>query len=264
MKTIVYTCILLAATFFFFSCEKEGNDDSNHTNATDTTSTTRATSTASTKSTDSVVPEEVYELEGTARRKNFISSYYDATRIYIAPYSDNRSEYPVIKVSVGGTRYATGSDKYDEIAEKFGDTHYYGYNDPTYEAINDTVKAIDITCTEDFDDAHPKGASLSDITSVVISSPHQYLASGYHDEIKLEELESMYDFFAAYSIYFHEHYAVTYDKMQNIVPDDIKLFFPQFYIIFDQLPAKEGTYTFDVSVKFSETLFNRSVDVEFK
>lgn len=263
MKTIVYTCILLAATFFFASCEKDGSVDTNNTITADTTSTTSAMSSANTKNSEPSEPEEVYEPEGVLRRKNFISSYYDATRIYIASYDKNSSEYPVIKISVGGVRYATGNSKYDEIAEKFGDTHYNGYNDPTYEAIDDTVKTIDIISTEDFDDLHPKGASLSDITSVVIASPHKYLTSGYHDEFTQDQYDSVYNLLSPYNIYFHYHYAVMYDKMQNIVPDDVKLFYPEFYVIFDQLPAKKGTYTFDVSVNFSETSFVRSVDIEF-
>ena len=162
-----------------------------------------------------IVPDDVI-LEGIVRREHFINRYYDVNDVTIGRRGVNHeSDYFVISILVNGSKYSSNDDKYNQIAKQIGDTCWNGYNDPSYAAVNDEIKAIDVTCVDAYDDKHGEGSSLSDIATVVLASPYNFIKSGYKDERKYEEIDSIADYYRQYFISFINHYDITKIKMRK-------------------------------------------------
>ena len=205
---------------------------------------------------------------GIVKSKNFIFSYFDADSVTLEQGSNSKGALPVIIVRTGGTEYnpEINEPQYNQICEQYGDTCYYGYNDPTYEAVNDGIKDIDIVCNEIFDEEHGEGSSLSDIVSVLTYSPYNYIASNYKTaQLPAEGYELVPGVVKKCGITIQTSYGyeTKLTKMQNISSEDIKLFFPVSYFIFDKLPSQSGTYTFVVTVKLSDKTLSGTVKMEF-
>jgi hypothetical protein len=114
-----------------------------------------------------------------------------------------------------------------------------------------------------FDDNHGEGSSLSDITTVVVSSPYNYIQAGYKDKSIVSDDNSLSEFLESNGIYIQNHYEATCVKMKDFTTQNVKLFAPQIYIIFDDRPAKEGLYRFYITVNLSDKKFKEMVQMNF-
>ena len=162
---------------------------------------------------------------------------------------------------MNSSKYTSNDDQYNQIAKQIGDTCWNGYNDPSYAAVNDEIKAIDVICVDAYDDKHGEGSSLSDIATVVLASPYNFIKSGYKDERKQEEIESIKDYYRPYYISFIDHYDITSVNMNDLGSTNVKYFDPEIFIIFNKLPAEKGIYRFYVTVKFSDKKFKKMVTI---
>ena len=201
-------------------------------------------------------------IKGIVRREHFINRYYDINDVTIGRRGVNHeSDYFVISILVNGSKYTSNDDQYNQIAKQIGDTCWNGYNDPSYAAVNDEIKAIDVICVDAYDDKHGEGSSLSDIATVVLASPYNFIKSGYKDERKQEEIESIKDYYRPYYISFIDHYDITSVNMNDLGSTNVKYFDPEIFIIFNKLPAEKGIYRFYVTVKFSDKKFKKMVTI---
>ena len=91
-----------------------------------------------------------------------------------------------------------GADKefYDRICTEYGDTAYnqniYLPNGIIYPMSDyPHIAVINVTSSEDFDEAHPAGTSLNDVMSVIYSNIMEYVESGYTCTINNSKTKSL-------------------------------------------------------------------------
>jgi len=236
--------LLLAAIIFCQSCAKvDEHSDTNDANIDEVT--------------------EFSSIEGNVKRKNFINSYIDVNDITVEKFDNQQSVFPMIVVSTDGHRYSVNSDRHKQISEQIGDTCYYRYSDPSYEVVNDEICDIDIICVEAFDDEHQEGASLSNITTVVMASPYNYVKNGYKDDSKQDDSKTLAEYLEYNGIYFLPHYEAKCVKMKDLNQCETIYFAPQLFIIFDKLPSKKGFYSFNVMLDLSDNKLKKMVKMNF-
>ena len=207
-------------------------------------------------------------LYGDLVYKHLIWSYYDAHNIELNQLSCWTGLLPAVMVNIYGTEYKISEEKYTSLSEQYGDTCYYGYSDPTFKVVNDRIESIDIVCNEIFDNEHGKGSSVSDVISVVVSSPYNYIVSNYNRSkisgLSYEQIPNVVTDGCKGMLLTDDYgYEVKTAKIQNIGFENIKLFYPYLYFVFDKLPSQSGTYTFVVTIKLSDKTLSGTVKMEF-
>ncbi len=259
---LLKTLVLMLGICIIASCEKDAEEASTN---------------------DSTISNQ----SGTGRY-NYIDAYIDADTIEVTQYVHDKKQ-PVIWVFVEGMRYDSrgwsGGDNYktnqdsvvpinkdvlaklkeenrkvfDSIARVIGDTTYPSMPQIPYShtTVNDTIVGIDVVCREDYDNAHKAGSSVADIVDFYGSSPYDYIQNGYKDTSPTESFPVVKDYSLGIT------WSVITCNIANVADVDMKFLDAQFYLVFDKLPAKSGTYTFDVSVKFSKKTLKNTVTMEF-
>lgn len=142
---------------------------------------------------------------------------------------------------------------YKRCAEFYGDTTYHG----VHELGNSSgcvapLSNIVVKTDKDFDEAHPAGATLNDLFQIRYPGFYNYIKSGYKPKEGLgsEQLDSI---------------------SELAVFKDVSLFSGHTSLIFKQLPATPGKYTFTVTLTFGEDpltgekveLAPASIEIEF-
>jgi len=100
-----------------------------------------------------------------------------------------------------------------------------------YSALTESMPSIELTCSSDFDAAHPAGTSLMDIVKVQIYSFAQFLGEN-RDEIFYFEISD--------KVRITKHYPEFTDEEKAIVGST-------FYLVFEKTPAVPGDYEFTVT-----------------
>ena len=148
---------------------------------------------------------------------------------------------------------------FDSIAKRIGDTCFNQESVLLSHCVaNDTIMSIDVVCNEDFDGTHKAGHSVSDIVDFYGSSPYNFIRNGYnHTQSGGCYTQIMKDYGLGIDS------ELTMCRITDIAAENVKFFDTHFYLVFDKLPAKSGTYTFDVSIKLSKKTLQNTVTMEF-
>jgi hypothetical protein len=199
------------------------------------------------------------------RVDNYIQSYRSITELNSLPVCyecpGNESLYDVVdassEISINDLRFLlfdflhwckhqdicytevhnnpANEDKFQELAEKYGDTNFDGCYVNTYQhtVIADVIQKIDVIAVEDYDSKHKAGDSLADIIKVNCFSVRQYLENDYVfpdnekyycENLLLDEFNQV------------ENYLISIDR---------------FFLSLNMAPDVSGQYTF--RVRYQET-----------
>ena len=147
---------------------------------------------------------------------------------------------------------------FDSISKRIGDTCFNREGVPFMHSVaNDTIMGIDVVCNVDFDETHKAGHSVSDIVDFYGSSPYYYIRNGYQHTQSGGYTQIMKD----YGMGIDSELAKC--RISDIAAANVKFFDSHFFLVFDKLPAKSGSYTFDVSIQLSKKTLRNTVTMEF-
>ncbi|MBO7566561.1 MAG: hypothetical protein J6T60_05640 [Bacteroidales bacterium] len=147
--------------------------------------------------------------------------------------------------------------KFHELAKLLGDTCFPGELTPlSNSVINDTIFAIDVICNDDFDENHKKGDSVNDLITFYGSTPYHYVTNGYTWLCKYPFSVMPYGILEQYRDF-------IICKVDELDEQETKYCSPDFDLYFDKLPSQPGTYTFDVTIKFTDKELKTTVTMKF-
>ncbi|KGL56890.1 hypothetical protein HQ50_00865 [Porphyromonas sp. COT-052 OH4946] len=203
-----------------------------------------------------------YEEEEPPQPGSYIKGYVDATGIWLKQRGFYEEgiwwHYELI-----GKYYGPESERFKELSIMYGDTAFYDNmlppDDPTkkperalsppptylnpemlsvrmhppFFALSMPVVAIDAIAMDDYDDEHPKGSSLNDITYYYFITAWEYIQSGY----ALEAYMNIYP---------------RYVRLSEFPADPIKLIHSIVLnrILINKMPATEGNKRIKIIYRF--------------
>ncbi|KGL48464.1 hypothetical protein HR17_00790 [Porphyromonas gulae] len=204
-----------------------------------------------------------YEEEEPPQPGSYIKGYVDATGIWLKQreLSEGRIWWHYELV---GKYYGPESERFKELSIMYGDTAFYDNmlppDDPTkkseralsppptyfnpemlpvrmhfpFTALSMPVVAIDAIAMDDYDDEHPKGSSLNDITCYYFRTAWNYIQSGYTLEAYMDMVTYL-----------------RYVRLSEFPADPIKLIYLDLnYILINKMPATEGNKRIKIIYRF--------------
>jgi hypothetical protein len=131
--------------------------------------------------------------------------------------------------------------KFDSLAKVNNDVDYnnmvVGFN----ESINDSIFSISIKCDKDIDGAHLAGTELNDLFTFK-GKTYYTVIQNHYNKYDADRLQM---------------------SAKDVTPAKTRVMCHYFSLTLDKLPAKSGTYTFDVSIKLSKKTLKNTVTMEF-
>ena len=250
----VFICLLVFIVCMLCSCDKDS----------ETTTIDIPDKVSPDNHTEKVGPTVSAKGEKHSDEYSFIQVYVDADTLMGMQrnFIDDGNPpctylYPCMYLYLDGKGYdwngAYGDDSdntwkiFQQYSEQLGDTTM-----PSSEAnwhvcpnsvsvIINKIEGIDVFCNDNFDKNHPKGSSVSDILTFYGSTPAKYIKRGY---VWIGLTHKVPQGISTKYPDLIECNAAT------IADNNVEFYSRQFYLYFDKLPEKNGTYTFDVVIKF--------------
>lgn len=109
-------------------------------------------------------------------------------------------------------------------------------------ALVDTLEAVTITCSADYDGDHPAGTSLNDLFGGYFTNPYRYVFNDYRIYEKIDE----YDFLSRSSQW---PYMMTGGKLSEQNLGENPSIGSLMIFVLNSPPETTGTYTFTVSIQ---------------
>ena len=164
-----------------------------------------------------VTEEEAFRI----RSDSFVLGYYELASLQIYQ-GEGRSILIFENTEEEMISAQNRAAEFETLNAAHGDT---GYNQEILYFIMPNIyitpdfRAVDISSDADFDDAHPAGASLGDITRFISISPFKHIESGYRDTLDWKKLPAYGEFVGYWSFLAPKGY---YDPCggQNYFPVD--------------------------------------------
>ncbi len=165
-----------------------------------------------------VTEEEAFRI----RSDSFVLGYYELASLQIYE-GEGRSILIFENTEEEIISAQNRAEEFKMLNAAHGDT---GYNrEILYYTVMPNIyitpdfRAVEISSDADFDDAHPAGASLGDITRFISISPFRYIESGYRDTLDWKKLPAYREFVGYWSFLAPKGY---YDPCggQNYFPVD--------------------------------------------
>lgn len=203
---------------------------------------------------------------------HFVYHYFTPFELYLSQIEDADDMMLIHYSYKSSSLIKHDTEPYGQLCQKHNDIAFSSENNSTLARVIswDFVK-IDITCDTDFDETHPHGALLNDITTFYTTSLYPFFRSGYKNlirgsDISLDEdiLTRLYpsgEFIHSKGHYyslkssFPNHPIVK--KTSQLTPSDLIAiggFYPSHLpnlavIKFDKKPKISGTY--DINIEFT-------------
>ena len=256
--------LLLIVTSVFCACDKETEPLSDNNSGRDTTLVRETT-----------IQETYSDVKNTPTCKySFIQGFVDADVLYTSQNNNIDGElYPGMYVYMDGATYdwngmCFGDEKHDKhtievfkkYSEQLGDTLMpqseasWHYSPCNITVIVNEITDIEVICNEDFDENHKKGSSVSDILTFYGSTPVKYIKRGYTWIGQTRHVPQG----------IRSHYPdLIISNAADIAENDVAFYDEMFLLYFDQLPDNPGTYTFDVTIKFTDKELRNEVTMKF-
>lgn len=170
---------------------------------------------------------------GLVYQETFISAYVDIESFSMERTTINGGDTQIINFFFLGTECwpEKEGDWFWKFAMKYGDSGFNRYTIPR-SSYGQSIRAIDVLCSSDFDAQHSAGTSLRDIVKVLYASYYPYVHSGYQGKS---------------DVMFEEY------PLAEFVPTDGVLWDANYhYLHLIKQPASAGAYDFTVTVTLDD------------
>ena len=181
--------------------------------------------------------EETIKYHGGIYSNNYIACYLDCDEI-ILQVVENR-----INVLFDGkdiTAVKTPA-KFDSLAKANNDVDYNDLIVSPHISINDSISSISIKCDKDIDGAHLAGSELNGLFTFK-GETYYTVIQNHYDKNEADRLQM---------------------SAKDVTPAKTRVMRHECSLTLDTPPAKNGTYTFDVSIKLSKKTLKNTVTMEF-
>lgn len=174
-------------------------------------------------------------LTGTAWRRNYLLEYCDPVSVTLCqPITPERE----INIFFDKKIISPDMAEYDVYSQFFNDTDFNQEYVPVAPALVLPIHRINIVCDEDYDECHPKGATLNDIAVFYGISYSDYIASHYlgnpFETVKM--------------------------NIDDITPDQTALLANQSMMLYlCTSPSKPGIYNFSIEFDFGDRVVQGKV-----
>ncbi len=169
-------------------------------------------------------------------RKNYVNLYISPDYLSEPSYNSGSGKY---SIQIFGKYIQYNTPEQEALSEKYGDTNFNGFAHIFVSALSQPLVSVDVVAIDDYNETHPAGSSLNDITIFTYSTYQPFISGGY------QGVEST---------------TIVERRLSDMPTEPLILLKEQFQFYLDQAPTTseehkvQVTFTFEDGKQISQTL----------
>ncbi|WP_373811542.1 DUF5034 domain-containing protein [Porphyromonas loveana] len=173
---------------------------------------------------------------GATYRKNFVNIYISPDYLSEPSYNQESGKY---YFEIYGKYIQYNTPEQQALSEKYGDTNFNGFAHIFEAALAQPLASVDVVAIDDYDEEHPAGSSLNDITIFTYYTYQPFISGGYHGDESITKVEL---------------------HLSDMPTEPLILLKENFQFYLEQAPSTSGehkvqvTFTFEDGKQISQTL----------